>query len=307
VLLCICGMSWYYPYPNGQPYPIGHERPPQGFVPGMVPPPPVTFYPHQHEHQQHEQHEQHHHHHHRKKKSKKRKHGIVLPPQGTTDPNPSPTHHANKHEKKRHKRTMPPFPNYMPGPLAPPPPLGYPLPQPYPPYYGHFFPQENAWNSYPQWYHTHEKRVKKDKSLKKKNRHNRKEEEAKHVEKKVDNEGIQQTEEVEEGKTEEGQLVLSQEVIAMFAKSELRRREREKKRAEERKKQDADALQQQIEERTNKKTESEKLLPEDAVTLSYGVEAQTILNLEAGLNLIYDRVCDYKQPILWPTLPLSNK
>jgi len=100
VLLCICGMSWYYPYPNGQPYPIGHEPPPQGFVPGMVPPPPVTFYPHQHEHQQHEQHEQHHHHHHRKKKSKKRKHGIVLPPQGTTDPNPSPTHHANKHEKK---------------------------------------------------------------------------------------------------------------------------------------------------------------------------------------------------------------
>jgi len=139
----------------------------------------------------------------------------------------------------------------------------------------------------------------------------------------------------QEGEEEgaEYQWVLSDEVIAMFAQSEIRKRQStpntlletllmpvwpptgvgEEQREEERRRRDEEYRRAEEEEARNPDPLklSAQLPPPSLATpngppLTYGPHTSRITALEAALNAKFDAAITSKRPVLWPTLPFAR-
>ncbi len=142
-------------------------------------------------------------------------------------------------------------------------------------------------------------------------------------------EGEDEGEEIEIEKEEVGTedsapcLMLSEEAIALFARSEARRRQERKQKQKERQQQrllekgksnerrEKRYKEQLITQRTlddiinnkaeNGKTDEQRAAREQLFGLN---GAKRISEIDGMLNTIYNRACDLKQPVIWPHMPL---
>jgi len=92
------------------------------------------------------------------------------------------------------------------------------------------------------------------------------------------------------------QWVLSDEAAELFAKSELRRRQKEIFEKELREKEEHEFIEERLERLNNK----EKYLTD------YGEKSINIRQLEAQLDAIYDHECDKRNPSFWPVVEINT-